>query len=128
MDLAILRNMARLRVLLLSAEECIQIWFLCCNLSHSLVSFAGVSASKASSVKVRLFGPLEKFESAFSMTATVYFLLNDSCLPFERKRYCKHGYIVLSFHLLVFEEEIGYREAFWFSSGELEEIKSDSCC
>lgn len=48
---------ARLRVLLLRAEECVQIWFLCCNLSHSLSSFAGVSASKASSVKVRLFAP-----------------------------------------------------------------------
>ncbi len=57
------------------------------------------------------------------MTATVYFLLHDSCLPFERKRYCKHGYIVLSFHLLVFEEEIGYREAFWFSSGELKKLR-----
>lgn len=54
---------ARLRVLLLRAEECVQIWFLCCNLSHTLSSFAGVSANKASSVKVRLFAPLEKFES-----------------------------------------------------------------
>lgn len=75
---------ARLRVSLLRAEECVQICFLCCNFLHSLASFAGVSASRVSSVKVRLFGPLEKFESSTcSMSATVYALLHDNSFPFN---------------------------------------------
>ncbi len=53
-----------------------------CNLSHSLVSFAGVSASKASSVKVRLFGPLSNLSLSIFNDCNCLFSVIDSCLPF----------------------------------------------